>query len=755
MPTLAVTLRDRLSTDELHQLKWLLGQFLALMAMWALFGLEMGSEPVLLLFTLLVAATLAFPRLPGRIPSLFWKAATPTLIAIIVVDFALHGVEFLKPMVRMILLLTLLRSLQYRKAREDLQLVLLCLFTLVVKGVLTVSLLFAFQMLLFTPAAMALLFLINLLETSRERMLIPEDWERFRWGRFLDRLAKGLDFRLIGFAAMLFIGLVSVSSLIFVLMPRFSMDQALPFLKMEGSGKVGFSDRIRFGDVNDLSFDDSRAMRVTVPNLNVVPVRPFWRMVVLDEYDNGVFEVSRSLMENTIPFKEGSSYPERHYDRSGNDPSNNWVYYLEGDISRYLPLIGTYDTIRFQKTKFWPFAETDVFMLEQVPSQLFGYQVSGMTPMDRFAATPSDRAELDSAEGPIPTPGFDEERLDYPLTTLAIPSSPKEQEYLHGLVNEIREGQQLPPAEFAQRAQTWLQQHYRYDTRHRPLMEDGSDPLLLWMRESDRGWCEHFAGSFTLLCRTAGIPARVVAGFAGAYWNDYEDYLIVNNSNAHAWVEIYLDGYWVRYDPTPPAGGGFLPGAALASSIGAISGWSAWVDSLRMVWYRRVVNFDQSDQMEMASGLKDYSLAAYEDLKRDISAAWTRFKVWLLSGWNREKTIEVLLWIAGVCFAIVALRYLWRMLREAAGRGGPWAGLMGGDPIRRQAGKLLIAFRPLWHQKREMAQPQGGSPESLSRWQEALEGLQRIRFGPAEDRPDHRAVFKEAKRLMRAGPEKV
>lgn len=751
MPTLAGTLRDRLSADELHQLKWLLGQMLALMAMWGLFGLDMGSEPFLLLFLCIIGATVIFPALPSRIPAAFWKLATPVLIAVIVVDFALHGVEFLKPMVRMIMLLILFRALQYRKSREDLQLVLLCLFTLVVKGVLTVSLLFGFQILIFTPAAMAVLFLVNLLETSRDRQLEGEDWKRFRWGRFLGRLGKGLDFRLISFAGMLFLGLVSVSSLIFVLMPRFSMDQALPFLQMEGSGRVGFSDRIRFGDVNDLSFDDSEALRVTVPNLNAVPTRPFWRMVVLDEYQDGVFEMSRSLMQKSINKMEANRYPEEPYGFGRKGTESEWDFYLEGDISRYLPLIGSYKSIEFSKrTKFWPFSETGVIMLEQVPSSVFGYRVSGMTPTDRIPAPRKDQMVLNDADGPIVMTDNNDAELDYPRTTLAIPSGPKDIAYLKARVEEITGGRTLPPEEFADLAQEWLKKKYVYDTSHSPLDDESKDPLLLWMQESDRGWCEHFAGAFALLCRTAGIPTRVIAGFAGAYWNKYEGYLIVYNSNAHAWTEVYLDGQWVRYDPTPPAGAGFMPGAAMASSIGAVSGWNAWVDSLRMVWYRRVVNFDQDDQMQMATGLKDFSLSAYEDLKKDLKASWARFKQWLLSGWNRDKAMGVLLWVAAICFSIVALRYLWRLLKETAWRGRAWSHLMGGDPIRRQAGKLLNKYRPLWQQKCAQSE----TPD-ISRWQSALDGLQRIRFGPADGRPDHRCVFKEAKRLIRAGPERL
>lgn len=77
--------------------------------------------------------------------------------------------------------------------------------------------------------------------------------------------------------------------------------------------------------------------------------------------------------------------------------------------------------------------------------------------------------------------------------------------------------------------------------------ENNIDEFLF---ESRRGFCEHYAGSFAFLMRAAGIPARVVLGYQGGELND--DYLIVRQSDAHAWVEVWLDqqGGWTRIDPT-------------------------------------------------------------------------------------------------------------------------------------------------------------------------------------------------------------
>src|SRR3546814_18302475 len=61
----------------------------------------------------------------------------------------------------------------------------------------------------------------------------------------------------------------------------------------------------------------------------------------------------------------------------------------------------------------------------------------------------------------------------------------------------------------------------------------------------------HYSSAFTVLMRAAGIPARVVTGYQGGYWNKLGDYLLVRNSDAHAWSEVWLAGRgWVRVDPT-------------------------------------------------------------------------------------------------------------------------------------------------------------------------------------------------------------
>ncbi len=86
-------------------------------------------------------------------------------------------------------------------------------------------------------------------------------------------------------------------------------------------------------------------------------------------------------------------------------------------------------------------------------------------------------------------------------------------------------------------------------TLNPPLL--GNDPVDEFLFDTRRGFCEHYAAAFTLLMRLAGIPARVVTGYQGGEFNPLGDYLIVRQSDAHAWSEVLLPGRgWVRIDPT-------------------------------------------------------------------------------------------------------------------------------------------------------------------------------------------------------------
>jgi hypothetical protein len=94
----------------------------------------------------------------------------------------------------------------------------------------------------------------------------------------------------------------------------------------------------------------------------------------------------------------------------------------------------------------------------------------------------------------------------------------------------------------------FYQQKFRY-TLNPPLLSQNSVDEFLFDTRS--GFCEHYASAFTIMMRMAGIPARVVTGYLGGWYNDIGSYMLVRQSDAHAWSEVWIRGSgWTRIDPT-------------------------------------------------------------------------------------------------------------------------------------------------------------------------------------------------------------
>ena len=93
------------------------------------------------------------------------------------------------------------------------------------------------------------------------------------------------------------------------------------------------------------------------------------------------------------------------------------------------------------------------------------------------------------------------------------------------------------------------QEEFSYTLNPELLSRHSVDEFLFRTRS---GFCEHYASAFTVMMRMAGIPARVVTGYQGGYFNNIgSSYMLVRQSDAHAWSEVWLPGSgWSRIDPT-------------------------------------------------------------------------------------------------------------------------------------------------------------------------------------------------------------
>jgi transglutaminase-like putative cysteine protease len=92
-----------------------------------------------------------------------------------------------------------------------------------------------------------------------------------------------------------------------------------------------------------------------------------------------------------------------------------------------------------------------------------------------------------------------------------------------------------------------------------------SQPLVAFVAQTRRGYCQYFAGAMALMLRYLGVPARVAVGFAGPTYDSSGRAWLVTDHDAHAWVEVWFRGFgWLPFDPTPPA-----PGSTRAPLVAA------------------------------------------------------------------------------------------------------------------------------------------------------------------------------------------
>jgi protein-glutamine gamma-glutamyltransferase len=80
---------------------------------------------------------------------------------------------------------------------------------------------------------------------------------------------------------------------------------------------------------------------------------------------------------------------------------------------------------------------------------------------------------------------------------------------------------------------------------------DEGDPIDNFWLDRRSGFCEHFASAFVVVMRALDVPARIVTGYQGSDPDEADGFLVVRQSNAHAWAEFWQPGEgWVRADPT-------------------------------------------------------------------------------------------------------------------------------------------------------------------------------------------------------------
>lgn len=300
---------------------------------------------------------------------------------------------------------------------------------------------------------------------------------------------------------------------LFILFPR--VDGPLWGLPEDAfSASTGLSDKMSPGRISQLSDDTSVAFRVKFDSSIPAPDKLYWRGPVMWDFD-GYSWTSPDNERLAISNFEFTGLGEKtNYTVTLQPHNNHWLFAL--DIPSTLP-----DRSRLS-------ANMQVLSIPRV-KKLKRYNISSYTRyiLPTYSQVPIERY------------------LKLPKTNSNSQDSSLSKS--RSLMRDLKDP--LNPQNTVNNVLNYIATQDFYYSRQPPLLYD--NPIDEFLFETKRGYCEHYASSFTILMRLAGIPARVVTGYQGGELNPLDNYMTLRQSDAHAWSEVFLGSKgWVRVDPT-------------------------------------------------------------------------------------------------------------------------------------------------------------------------------------------------------------
>ncbi|MBL8471442.1 MAG: DUF3488 domain-containing transglutaminase family protein [Rhodocyclaceae bacterium] len=295
---------------------------------------------------------------------------------------------------------------------------------------------------------------------------------------------------------------------LFVLFPRISAP--LWGLPLDAhAGRSGLSDSMAPGSIAQLSLSDEIAFRAKFDDAQPAQQDLYWRGPVLSQLEGNRWAISARTRHSFAALPYTPRNAQARYEITLEPHGKNWLFAL--DYPQSLPEGSTLSA---------------------------DYQL-----LARKAVIDRRRYAVESA--PVPGLGRDEPAaiLD---ETRALPrlGNPRARRF----ARELAARADTPRALVASVLSNFREQEFTY-TLEPPLL--GDDAIDEFLFDTRRGFCEHYAAAFVYLMRAAGVPARIVTGYQGGERNPVDGYIVVRQSDAHAWAEVwYADSGWTRIDPT-------------------------------------------------------------------------------------------------------------------------------------------------------------------------------------------------------------
>lgn len=402
----------------------------------------------------------------------------------------------------------------------------------------------------------------------------------------------------LGMTGKMLLQALPLAVLLFLFFPRLpGQFWALP---ARGGATTGLSDEMSPGDVSDLSISSAIAFRVRFEGDMPPPKERYWRGPVLHDFDGRTWRRLRAFYPEQPLTPSGTKY---RYNVTLQPHNRRWIFGL--DAVTHWPRNRAFRLFDQQLLARDAVATVTTFSLESSTA----YEIGGPLPRTTRAADTRVGARNPRSK-------------QFAIDLLARSGGPEA--FIQAVLQKFRD------------------EEYFYTLEPPRLEADAVDDFLFNTR---RGFCEHFASAFTMLARAAGIPARVVTGYQGGEFNPMGGYLIVRQSDAHAWSEVWIEGKgWIRIDPTAAvaperiergmdaalAEDEPVPGRMFNRVNAFVQIRLAW-DALNTFWNDQIVEFGASQQRSMLErlGIED---ADWEALGMGVVLTLASFFI-VLSAW--------------------------------------------------------------------------------------------------------------------------
>jgi len=511
--------------------------------------------------TLLVTGAAILARL-GIAAGLFRFALSEraaTLLAIAYIgfyplDYFYLSEEFLTSTVHLVFFISAVLLLKASSARDYRLLELVAFLQMLAGSVLSVN-------------ALYLAFLASFLLSATAALASGEVRAKLDSGTktayaTLNGARRGLAF----LSVFAFVAILATGAVFFVLLPR-TAHAALQHLIPSRFHLPGFANEVTLGQIGQIRMSSTPVMHTRVYN-NVDGVDLKWRGTTLSQFDgkrwfnevDGGEPVLVEKRQARLAQLEQLQRPGRRarYEVQLKSATDDVLFFLG------LPELLIIDAPQILRTA------------------ASGFRTGGLAYSSRYEA----QSFLDSpATPPVEYPVLSGEmrrvHLQLPLMDPAIGRLARETTQ-HALAPEAK----------ARTIETYLRTRYGYSTQLLPAPV--ADPIAHFLFVRREGHCEYFASSMAIMLRTLGIPSRVATGFQSGTYNPISEWYLIRASDAHAWVEAWIEGRgWVTFDPTPSA----PPPDQLALWHTA----AMYLDAMEIFWQDWVMSYDLERQLIIAN----------------------------------------------------------------------------------------------------------------------------------------------------------